>query len=433
MSAICQQRRTACTSREGPAYFVHTKDVAYIGHTKGIAYFAHAKGVSILRVSILRRFIPVNADTHDDSDTDHIDHQRCTAVTDKRQRNAGQRHDPDQHPDIFKNLENKHRNDARNDERTAERLRLDGNQNHPVNEQKIKQQQNGSADETKFLTDDNEDGIRVSERNKIAVDGGALKVALAEQTAGTDRRHGIVHLPRLVFVNGIRIDEGCNAVNPMPFTVQTEVLFERIVKVLKQIQEKRNAGHHHGQSDKGVGIFDISDPQQRHKNDQINNGIAQVRLIDHEHKRDEHNDPGRDDIPDETQFFSLSAGKKHGQRDNKQQLDQFGRLKIKAAGQNKPAFRAVKFFAENHNGDQAGDPDSVQIPMNFFKKTVIKQRKHNERQKTDSPVLQYFIEADVNSRVVQCCAMDQQGAANHHDAEYNNEGPVQPSQFIQHQ
>lgn len=80
----------------------------------------------------VRFFVLVNPDAHDDPDGQHIDDERCTAITNKGQRDAGNWHDAKQHPDIFEDLKHEHRYNPNNNVRAKEGRALYRRDDHSI-------------------------------------------------------------------------------------------------------------------------------------------------------------------------------------------------------------------------------------------------------------------------------------------------------------
>lgn len=78
---------------------------------------------------------------HHQPDAKHIQQQGSSAVADEGQRNPRHRHQTDHHADIFKNLKDEHGYDADDDIGAPQVKALEGDENHPVYQQEVEQQQ----------------------------------------------------------------------------------------------------------------------------------------------------------------------------------------------------------------------------------------------------------------------------------------------------
>lgn len=154
-------------------------------------------------------------DAENDADAEHIQHQRRAAVADERQRDAGDRHDADHHADVLEHLEHIHAHDPDDDERALQVQALEGDDDHPVDEQEVQEQQHRRALEAELLADDDEDGVRVRIRNGAAIFGIALQEAVSRQAAAADGDLGVARLVSLVLVRVGRIDEGVDPLIPV--------------------------------------------------------------------------------------------------------------------------------------------------------------------------------------------------------------------------
>src|SRR4051812_45330869 len=93
--------------------------------------------------------------------------QRCAAVRDERQRDPGDRHDPDDHPEVHEQLEEDHRREAGREHRPERILRAPTGDEQPPEQRREQDEQDHRADEPELLEVDRRDEIAVGHRQEV--------------------------------------------------------------------------------------------------------------------------------------------------------------------------------------------------------------------------------------------------------------------------
>lgn len=166
-------------------------------------------------------------------------------MRDERQRDTGDRQQPDRHADIFQYVEQDHHDDARCHVGIKFIFRVETDTDHLIDEQEIDENEKTPADEAEILADRGEDHIGNADRH---VDFGNAE-AFAEQFARSDRFHALRQLIGIPGAVTERIEPG---IDPGELVILEAEIQEHIAVVDNQVDEQRSDGRdrtEHGQQD----------------------------------------------------------------------------------------------------------------------------------------------------------------------------------------
>ena len=107
----------------------------------------------------------------------------------------GDRHDPDDHPEVDDQLEQEHRGEARREHRPERVLRPPAADEDPPEQRREQHEQEDRPEEPQLLEIDRRDEVALLDRQEIQLVLRPVRQALAEQAAGPDRDLGLVELP----------------------------------------------------------------------------------------------------------------------------------------------------------------------------------------------------------------------------------------------
>jgi uncharacterized membrane protein YfcA len=159
---------------------------AALGWICGLTLVAAALIWGTLRLrSAEDRPVPVHG--HQRADGDHVGEDRRAAVGDERQRQPGNRHDADGHPDVDERLNGEPDRDARRDEHAELVVRADGDAHRARHDDREQDGDHQAADEPGLLAGHREDEVGVRLGHESASDELTVEQALARQAARPDR------------------------------------------------------------------------------------------------------------------------------------------------------------------------------------------------------------------------------------------------------
>ena len=126
---------------------------------------------------------------------------------DERQRNSGDRHEPDDHPHVDEQLEQEHRREP-GPEQEAERVtRRPGAGKDAPQERPVQHEHDERADEPELLREHGEHEVALLDRQELAAALGAVGEPRPEQAARPDRDLRLEHLPARALRVGGGVEE----------------------------------------------------------------------------------------------------------------------------------------------------------------------------------------------------------------------------------
>jgi len=123
----------------------------------------------------------------EDPETGGHAHERCAAVGHERERDAGDRHDPDDHPKVHEHLEQQGRREARAEHRPERVARLPAAGHDPPQQRPEQQEQQDRTDEPELLEQDRGHEVALLDRQELAAVLGPVREPGAQQATGADR------------------------------------------------------------------------------------------------------------------------------------------------------------------------------------------------------------------------------------------------------
>ena len=371
-------------------------------------------------------------DAEHEPDADHVDEQRRAAVTDERQRDAGDRHQADHHADVLEDLKHEHRHDPDDDICTSQIGALERDHDQAVDEQKIQEQEQRGPLEAELLADHDENRIRVRIRDEPPVLRVALHVTVPGKTARTDRRQRFLRLVFRVVRRRLRIDVRVDALVPVVFAFLGQEIPDLFIVRVEHGDEQEQSADHQGDAGEHMPIFDPADPEHAKQDDDVNDRVAQIRLDHDERKRQQRNRGDRQQVGLERERIAVPAGEDARHRHDQQNLHELGRLKQQIARQFEPAPRAVDFNAHKIDKHQQRNADAVQYIPKSQEKPVVEQHRadrHGEAGQVEDELLQVIIGIH---RVAISRAPHDYHADDHEQPQYEHDAKVDSLQLSKH-
>src|SRR5829696_9178204 len=141
------------------------------------------------------RAVLSDVDALHDTEPDGQRHERGATVADERQRDPGDRHDADHHPDVHERLEQEHRGEPRTEQRPERVPGLPGAGEDAPQQGAEQHEDDNRADEPELLGQDREDEVALLDRKELAARLRPVRESRAEQPARSDRDLRLLHLP----------------------------------------------------------------------------------------------------------------------------------------------------------------------------------------------------------------------------------------------
>src|SRR5262249_15182724 len=135
-----------------------------------------------------------------------------TAITQKRQRDPGDRHETDDHANVFQNMEKQNPHNPHNDKHPEVVSRCLGVVYGPHDDENQHAKSDDHSEKPQLFTDNRENEVRMSSREKAQLILATLEQTLAPEAPGTDcdlRLHDLVSLAQRVH---FRVHECKNAI-----------------------------------------------------------------------------------------------------------------------------------------------------------------------------------------------------------------------------
>src|SRR5579864_9043875 len=282
-------------------------------------------------------FLVAHPDVQQDRRRPDHGHQRAAAVTDERQWDAGDRHDPHGHAHVHEHVERDHGDDPHRDQ-AAEPIAGHGGDVQPAPDEEQEQpQQQHRPDEPDFLADHREDevGVVLGDEPQHAL--GALEQSLPPHQATAHR--------------DLRLDD------PVPRAQRVEAGVDEgeqpaALIFLEQVPEDRS-DHQRRPAQGG----EVPPPRPRRVEHADEDGAVdqrrpQVGLFEDQHHRHGHVPEEREKAPHGA-VGPRAVGHVLGERENDDNLGHLRRLKLPERAEGDPALRAEAGApGDQHGGEQ---------------------------------------------------------------------------------
>jgi hypothetical protein len=319
-----------------------------------------------LRTKPVRRSVheAAHADVHNHAESQECEQYRGSPIAHERKRDAGNRHQPQDHSDVDRDLENEDRCHAHHQERTWQICGCLSVLNQTHQYQKVYQEHKNRADEAVFFAESGKDEVCVRDRQEVALGLGSLIGASSEDAAVADGNFGLQNLiPGAAWVSvgvheagetGLLI--GLEDLPAFPYAADGEEDDQNEDAALPPVnaaeEQTQNQDRTVGERRSHVGLLE----NQQHWNSDEANGFENVS-------------------PRE-----LSSGKiaeVAGDQNNEHKFDPLGGLEMGSARKFDPALTAIDTSTYGKDGNKTHQTEAVD-PVNRAQQLVVVDDRHDE-------------------------------------------------------